>query len=292
MTAATPHRKRGLALLIALLLGPSLGERVPAQPPPDAIARPGRCADTHPEDLRRICESGGLAVARYDGQRPPFFSETAEGGWEGFDVDIARDIAERLGVAYRPVLAGSFNDVVAKVAEGSADVGISKLSATLERSKRVRFTKPYMTVYQTLLVNRLAAPKQQDPYVFLNRPGVRLGALEGSSYMEYALGEFAAAEVRPFSDFARMMAAVTDNELDAVFVDSARANTWRRQNPERLIQVRAFVARDRKDLLAFAVHWEDTHLLAWLNLYLDSIRDDGSAERLYRKWFVEPESGE
>ena len=26
----------------------------------------------------------------------------------------------------------------------------------------------------------------------------------------------------------------------------------------------------------------------WLDLYLDSIRDDGSAERLYEKWFVEP----
>jgi len=173
------------------------------------------------------------------------------------------------------------------VANHAADIGISKLSATLERSKRVRFSRPYMTVYQTLLVNRLAAPKQQDPYLFLNRRGVRIGALEGSSYMEYARSGFAAAEVVPFSDFARMMLAVTGNRLDAVFVDSARANTWRRDNPERLIQVRAFVARDRKDLLAIAVRWEDTHLLAWLNLYLDSIRDDGSADRLYQKWFVE-----
>ncbi len=56
--------------------------------------------------------------------------------------------------------------------------------------------------------------------------------------------------------------------------------------------MRAYVARDRKDFLAFAVHWQDTHLLAWLDLYLDAIRDDGGAERLYRKWFGESAEGE
>ena len=281
-TSGTPLLA-GLLLLGSMLLA-AMAYAQTAAGKPDS---PAPCADIPPADLRRICAAGRLAVARYHGQRPPFFSRSESGEWAGFDIDLARDISRRLGVDYQQVLASSFNDVVDRVASRAADIGISKLSATLERSKRVRFSRPYMTVYQTLLVNRLAAPKQQDPYLFLNRPEVRLGALEGSSYMEYASSEFASAEVIPFSDFARMMLAVTGNQLDAVFVDSARANTWRRDNPERLIQVRAFVARDRKDLLAVAVHWEDTHLLAWLDLYLDSIRDDGSADRLYRKWFVD-----
>ena len=240
-----------------------------------------------PPDLRRICASGKLVVARYEGERPPFFFRS-QGEWLGFDVELAQRIAERLGVTHELRPAESFDGVVDLVAAGEADVGISKLSITLARSQRVRFSKPYMTVYQTLLINRLAAPKQEDPFAALDRPAARIGALEGSSYMGYAASEFPSAQVRGYDEFDRMMLDVAGGFLDAAFVDSARANTWRQSNPQRLIQVRAFVARDRKDLLAFAVNWRDTHLLSWLDLYLEAIRHDGSAEQLYRKWFVEP----
>ncbi len=269
----------------ARLLAP---EQLRAQEPELVAAL---CDHLPPVDLRRICESGHLRVARYDGERPPFFSQQGGGirsdtlVWVGFDVDLARDIAKRLGVRARHVPAASFDHVVELVATGQADVGISKLSITLRRSQRVRFSKPYMTVYQTLLINRLSAPKQQDPFVFLNRSNARVGALEGSSYIGYAGKEFPAAEVAPYDDFQGMLLDVEENRLDAAFVDSARANTWRQENPERLINVRAFIARDRKDQLAVAVNWQDTHLLAWLDLYLDSIREDGSAQQLYDRWF-------
>ncbi len=251
------------------------------------------CDHLPPTDLRRICASGKLVVARYRGERPPFFTEiasrdrwaTTEQAWQGFDVDLARDIAKRLGVTYEARLADSFDEVVELVATRQADLGLSKLSITLARSQRVRFTSPYMTVYQTLLINRLAAPKQEDPFVFLNRANARVGALEGSSYIEYAANVFPAADLAPYTDFEQMMVDVAENRLDAALVDSARANTWRQSNPQLLINVRAFIARDRKDSLAMAVNWEDTHLLAWLDLYLDSIRDDGSAAALFGEWF-------
>ena len=268
-------------LLLTALVG-AIGEPQELAP----VEAGALCEQLPPTDLRRICESGKLTVARYGGERPPFFFQTSQ-GWRGFDIDLARDVARRLGVEYQSHLADSFDEVVELVTSRRADIGISKLSVTLDRSRSVRFSKPYMTVYQTLLINRLAAPKQQDPFSFLNRAAVRIGALGGSSYIGYAETEFAAAEVAAYTDFEGMMTDVTESRLDAAFVDSARANTWRRNNPERLIQVRAFVARDLKDLLAIAVNWEDTHLLSWLDLYLDSIRDDGSAEQLYRRWFVE-----
>lgn len=239
-----------------------------------------------PTDLERICRAGRLVVARYEGERPPFFSRSGSGEWVGFDVELAAAIASRLGVALDTLLAESFDDVVERVAAGEADVGISKLSVTLERSRRVRFTQPYMTVYQTLLVNRLAVPKQRDPFAALDRENARIGALTGSSYVGYAENEFPAATLVGYSEFAGMMVDVAEGRLDAAFVDSARAHTWRQSNPQRLIQVRAFVARDRRDRLAMAVNWRDTHLLAWLDLYLDSIRADGSAERLYERWFA------
>ncbi len=279
-----------LACILVLLSPLAAGAGPQAvEVPVGETAAAAPCDHLPPADLNRICARGRLRVARYQGQRPPFFFSDADGEWRGFDVDLAADIARRLGVEVEPRPGVSFDEVVDLVAAGDADLAISKLSITLERSQRVRFSKPYMTVYQTLLINRLAAPHQDDPFTALDRPRFSIGALEGSSYIGYAESEFPSARVVPHDDFSQMMLDVTESRLEAAFVDSARANTWRRDNPERLIQVRAFVARDRKDLLAFAVNWRDTHLLAWLDLYLDSIRDDGTAQRFYRKWFFEEE---
>ena len=276
---------RGLfaAFPICLLLAAAAA----GQPPPAAAEAGSRCDRVLPGDLKRVCESGVLRVARYKGERPPFFFER-DGQWVGFGVDLGRDIAERLGVRYREdASAESFDAVVDMVAAGEADIGLSKLSSTLERGLRVRFTDPYLTVYQALLVNRLSVPQRGDPFQSLNATGLIVGALDGSSYVGYAESLFGAAEVRPFADFGVMMDEVVDGGIDAALMDSARANTWRRANSERLIQVRTTVDKKRKDPLAIAVGWRDTQLLAWLNLYLRQIKADGTGDALYRRWFTQ-----
>ena len=224
-------------------------------------------------------------MVRYGGERPPFFSLKGD-ATVGFDVDLGRDMAERLGVRYREVAAAeSFDAVVDRVADGSADLGLSKLSATLARAQRVRFSRPYLTVYQALLVNRLSAPGGGDPFQALNAPGFTVGALGGTAYVGYVRDSLAAAEVRPYADFDRMMNDVVAGTIDAALMDSARSDTWRRAHSEQLIHVRTTIDRSRSDPLAIAVGWENTHLLAWINLYLERIRSDGTAERLYQKWF-------
>ncbi len=254
----------------------------------DGAVGGGVCAGVAPPDLRGICERQTLRVARYGGDRRPFFF--LDGGrWVGFDVDLARDIARRLGVRYEEdTSATSFDAVIDRVASGSADIAVSKLSSTLERARRVRFSTPYLTVYQALLVNRLAAPRATDPFRELNAARYSVGALAGSAYVGYAEGIFPAAEVRAYDDFDAMTDDVVRGEIYAALMDSARANRWRRSNPEQLIQVRTTIDKARRDPLAIAVAWDATHLLAWIDLYLQTIRADGTAEQLYTEWFEDP----
>ncbi len=125
----------------------------------------------------------------------------------------------------------------------------------------------------------------------MNAPAFTVGALAGSAYVGYAETTLARAQIRPYDDFERMMRDVVAGELDAALMDSARADTWRRANQRQLIHVRAKVDKSRRDPLAIAVAWDHTHLLAWLDLYLEQIKADGTAERLYRKWFLETADG-
>ncbi len=283
-----PAARRAVAAAWLLILASALGA---ASSEPEAPAAAG-CAGVLPPDLLRICERGELRVGRYDGERPPFFTRRPE-GWVGFDVDLARDLAARLGVRYREdATAPSFDAVVDRVADGTVDLGISKLSGTLARARKVRFSKPYLTVYQALLVNRLSLGGGEDAFRALNAPGFTIGALEGTAYVGYVRESLAAAEARPYADFGRMIADVVAGDIDAALIDSARADTWRRTHREQLIHVRTRVDRRRSDPLAIAVAWDNTHLLAWVNLYLDNIRADGTAERLYHRWFGGAEMAE
>ena len=155
----------------------------------------------------------------------------------------------------------------------------------LERAKRVRFSRPYLTVYQAMLVNRLAAPRATDPFRDLNAAKYSIGALAGSAYVGYAQDTLSRAQVRPYDDFDAMMGDVVSGDLYAVLMHSARADTWRRANSEQLIQIRTTIDKTRRDPLAIAVAWQSTHLLAWIDLYLETLRADGTAERLYARWF-------
>jgi len=227
-------------------------------------------------------------VARFSGERPPFFF-MEDGVWVGFDVDLGQDIAARMGVRYEEtVQAVSFDEVVVEIAQGAADIGVSKLSATLDRALQVRFSSPYLTVYQAVVVNRVAVRRAADPFGELNDRRYTVGALAGSAYVGYARASLSNAQVRPHDDFAEMMADVVSGDLHAVLMDSARANTWRRANAEHLIQVRTVVDNTRRDPLAVAISWENPNLLAWVDLYLATIRADGTADRLYQKWFGDP----
>ena len=251
----------------------------------ESAPRLASCRHILPADLQAICVRGVLRFARYDGDRPPFFFRQGD-DWIGFDVELARDMAARMGVRYvENSSAASFDAVVDEVAAGRADLGLSKLSSTLQRALRVRFSQPYLTVYQALLVNRLAAPRANDPFRDLNAPKYTIGALAGSAYVGYVRRNLQLAQPRPYDDFETMMSDVVKGDLYAVLMDSARARTWRRAHPEHLIQVRTTIDKSRKDPLAIAVGWEHTHLLAWVDLYLETIRGDGTAERLYAKWF-------
>lgn len=245
---------------------------------------PTDCQGVLPLDLRQICERSELRVVRYGGERPPFFFRQDD-EWVGFDIDLGRDMAERLGVRYRETAADSFDDVVDRVASGAADIGLSKLSGTLERAKRVRFSEPYLTVYQALLVHRLSEPAGGEPFQALNDTRFTIGALGGTAYVGYVHDSLSNSEARSYSDFEEMMNDVVAGTIDAALMDSARADRWRRDHREQLIHVRTTIDRSRSDPLAIAVGWENTHLLAWINLYLERIRADGTAEHLYQKWF-------
>jgi ABC-type amino acid transport substrate-binding protein len=234
-----------------------------------------------PPDIRRIKERGRLTVAMFWQDRPPFFYLDDQGQLTGIDVALARDIARWLEVdAVFDRQSRSFDEVVDRVASGQADIAISKLSATLSRAQRVRYTKPYVVFNQALLVNRMALTalesKQPDrePLDLIINSSQKIGVRKATSYVEYSGILFPDSEIMAFTQLEELIEAVQEGKVLAAFYDEFELRNAIDKNPRLTIYAKMFVIKDRVDPIAMAVAPEDGQLLAWLNLYLEIMGQD------------------
>jgi polar amino acid transport system substrate-binding protein len=225
-------------------------------------------------DLEQLLARGQLVVAMTAADFPPFFWTDAAGQLHGYDVDLARDIGKELGVEVKfDRQSPTFDATVDRVAVGAADVVISKLSRTLERARRVRFTNPYAVLHQTLAMNRLVVVKTGgtgDPERFARTLAGPIGVLAATSYVEYARALFPGAEVIEYATAAELAEAVMSGKVQAAFRDDIEIKKMVLDNPQGALRLQTFVFQDQPDTKGIAVAATSEQLLAWLNLFLET----------------------
>ncbi len=229
-------------------------------------------------DMRRVIENKKIVVAVHCDDGAPFYSLDPNGKLIGLDVDLARDIAKTLGVEVEfNRQAKTFDELVDFVAAGKADMAISCLSRTRKRAVKVNFSQPYLRLHHTLIINRMKTEKikiGKKPAEWLNSPKVSLCTVKGSSYVEYVQGDYPAAQLVQYETFDEAAANVVKGNMHAVIFDDAEVNEWVRKHPEEVLYVQTQVLTNKEDNIAIALNWKDTHLLNWINLYLESYQGD------------------
>ncbi len=94
------------------------------------------------DELARICEAGVLIVSTDPAYPPQSFLNESTGDYEGFDIDVAREIGARLGVEVE-FTDPTFDAVVAGGWSGRWDVSVGSVTVTEERKSVLDFTQPY-----------------------------------------------------------------------------------------------------------------------------------------------------
>lgn len=107
---------------------------------------------------------------------PPFeFKDTGHGGDKviGFDMDVAHNLAQRLG---RPlqIVEMDFSSIIPALQSGRADMAMAGFTVTDERSKSVDFSDPYYTFKLAFLLPENSPIKSEKNLHNLNL-GVQLG---------------------------------------------------------------------------------------------------------------------
>lgn len=221
--------------------------------------------------LQRVQQAGVLVVA-LDASYPPFETTDGLGDFSGFDVELSRAIAKRLGVGVRFANI-SFDSLYDALAAGKADVIISGMRYEAERTRDVIYSASYFDAGQTLIV-RAGDGIGRAADLAGRSVGVET-ASEADVEAQKLARKTAGMAVKQYETPEAALAALLSGALAAVATDRVTALTLvKGQAGLRLLP--PFAA----DPLLIAGDIQDRRLMNEIGRILKQLQDDGTLARL------------
>ncbi len=166
-----------------------------------------------------LVKEGTLTVATSP-DFPPF--ENLEGDeYVGFDIELAKAIAEQLGLECEFTTIQFDGIVPAIQAGGQADVGISGITVDPERAESVDFTDPYYIADQSVAVMKGGDITSDNVDEALNAEGMIIAVQSGTTGETFAQENFPNATIQPYGNATDAFAAMQAGQANAVCMDKA-----------------------------------------------------------------------
>jgi len=225
-------------------------------------------------------KSKGKLVLGLDDAFPPMGYRNENNEIIGYDIDLAKEVAKRLGVelVLQPI---DWNAKEQELNTGKIDCIWNGFTITEERAKNMAFTKPYLKNAQVLVV------KKSAPYQTLtDLKGKSIGLQAGSSAAE-ALNSAAdfKASLKNVVEFKDNLTALMDLEVggvDAVIMDLIVANdNIKRAGKDYRILAESLSAED----YGVGFRKNDLALRDAVQATLEAMAKDGTLANITTQWF-------
>lgn len=269
---SVPVSKALQTLLLGLLIG-VLGIVAGAARAQDQSAvPPGNTLD-------KIIAAGVIRVA-VPNDLAPFGSADAKGKLEGYDIDVARLLAEDLGVKLDLVPVASVNRLP-MLMTGKVDLIIANLGVSPERAKSIAFSAPYAPffsgVFGSAAVNVKGPADLQGKKIAVTR-----ATLEDRELAKLAPK---GAELVRLEDSNATVLAFVSGQAELIATGSSVAAVIAKKNPDKKIESKFTL---RESPASIGVRQGDPELLHWVNAFVYYRKLSGDLDQLSRKWFGEP----
>lgn len=262
--------------LFALSLAGSVGLAACGTNAPSAQngSAPGTTANPSTET-----PTGAPLTVGTEGTYPPFsFRDVKSGELTGYDVEVSREVAKRLG---RPVelVPTQWKSMLASLDSKRFDFAANQVSVTPEREQQYAFSDPYTVSGAVVIVND-NNPKEIKGIDDLK--GKVVGTTQGSNFAEAA--KAAGAELRFYPGIAQVLTDLEQNRVDAALNDRLYALT---ELKESNYKVKAVGDPFTRETTAFAFRKDNTQLRDEVNRVLQEMQQDGTLAAISKKWFGE-----
>ena len=230
--------------------------------------------------LQKVKEKGKLVLGLDDTSAPMGFRDEA-GNVVGFDIDLAQEVANRLGVKLevKPI---DWASGILSLNKGDVDMLWNSFTINETRKQQINFSKPYLN-------NRLMIVKNADRADIKTKDDLKgkiLGVQTGSSNYESLEADPISKEtkeIRQYDIYANAFLDLEAKRIDAVIVDEIVARYYiSKENADfELLEEYPITAKS----FGVGVRKTDTELLNAIDKALDDMRDDGKAAEISTKWF-------
>jgi cystine transport system substrate-binding protein len=169
----------------------------------------------HATDLLNTVKARGTLIVGLEGTYPPFnFVDTKTRKLDGFDVDVAKMIANKLGVKVKFVKT-EWSAILAGLSAGKFDVIVNQVGITPQRKKTFDFSVPYVASSPQLILRK---DDTADYKGFSDLVGKKLGVGQGSNYETLAKAQKGVI-VKSYPGAPEYLSDLVSGRIDAALND-------------------------------------------------------------------------
>jgi len=232
--------------------------------------------------IPRIQQRGELIVGTA-GSMPPMNMTTRDGRIIGLEPDLAKYIADSMGVKLRLEIM-PFSELLPALEAGKVDMILSNMTIMPERNLKVAFVGPYFVSGKAFLtkIERIASAEDTSE---VDRPDVTLTTLNGSTSQYFVEDLIPRAKLVTAEDYDKAVAMVLRGEADAMMADYPICVVSVYRYPDAgLISL---ITPLTYEPIGIALPANDAHMINFLENFLFSLEGSGGLEDLKKKWFEE-----
>jgi len=228
--------------------------------------------------LDDIVKAGVVKIGVFTDLEPYGFLDPS-GKNVGYDVDIGTELAKRLGVKPEFVQVTGPTRVPSLVA-GKVDVVVADFTRTLERSKLIAFSDPYIVVGNTYMV--LAKRSELKTAADLNKPSIKVGISRGGTSEQSVPASLPKATIVRFDNYNDELIAMRTGKTDVVSEDNIFTGQMVAKNPKEFKVIPGLFTHED---ICIGVPKGDLSWYYWVNLFVHDFNIDGTNKALFQKWF-------
>ncbi len=234
----------------------------------------------------RIQQRGVITFAT-DPTYPPFESLDANADFFGFDIDVARAAAERMGLKAE-FEAVSYDGLIGTLVVGRDDAVISAFVIQPERGKEASFTPPYFDAGVVLVTRPSTHVRGQVMAWAAGKTVAAEHGSQGDALTRKWSRLVAGLTPLPAADAVAAMQRVADGQADGALVDAVTAYEFLASHAS--LKIAGHIS-EASAPYAMAVSASSPVLLRELTRALNEMEADGSLGELRVKWFGEAARG-
>lgn len=265
---------RGAVAVLAamtLALTACSGDAEPEATEPEGEEQESEAPAEFPEGstMAELSEAGSITVGtKFD--QPLFGLVGPNGVPEGFDVEIAKLIAEKLGI---PEDGIEWKETVSQNREafietGEVDIVVATYTINDDRKERISFAGPYYEAGQSILTLK----SNEDIQGPDDLAGKKVCTVSGSTPEKNLLENFPDAEVVPFGTYSECLEPLANGQVDAVSTDNVILAGFAANDETLEVRGEPFT----EEPYGIGLAKDDEEFRMWINDALEEMYEDGS----------------